>query len=92
MRRRRARVADPLAAMPAELDEFDPREWAAPGEDPSEAEWLRGAGRDQRRSDDYRRCYERHSTALHAWFGEHPGASFLDWIRGKRARRRPTGG
>jgi len=41
---------------------------------------------------DYERCHRRYTDALLAWFAEHPDASFLTWIRAKRARRRAAGG
>jgi len=77
---------DPLESMPAELAEFDAKEWAAPGEYPDEAAWMSqnpGQG-----GADWSRCRCRYSDALHAWFAEHPEASFLVWVNTKRARRR----
>jgi hypothetical protein len=84
-RKRPAR--DPLTLLPAELDEFDPREWTGPGEDPSYEAWhVLGPGGSQQATD-YWACRQRYSAALHGWFDAHPEASFLTWIRGKRARR-----
>jgi hypothetical protein len=72
--------------MPAELDEFDAREWALPGEEPDEAAWMSLTPGEA--GADWYRCSRRHGAALVAWFDAHPEADFLDWIRGKRARRR----
>lgn len=91
MARFRRKGPDPLASLPAELDTFDPREWAAPGEDPSEAEWLSQYG-DPKRAADWWACHQRHSAALTDWFKQNPDADFLTWIRGRRARRRAAGG
>lgn len=85
MRRRRVPGPRPWEAMPAELQDFDAREWAAPGEEPSEAAWMSCEPGES--GADYFRCRTRYSEALHAWFGEHPEASFLEWINTKRARR-----
>jgi hypothetical protein len=88
MARHRRAGADPLASMPAELAEFDPKEWALPGEHPDYERWA------SREWDGwvYDRCHRRYTDALMAWFAEHPEASFLIWIRAKRARRRAAGG
>jgi hypothetical protein len=72
---------DPLEDMPAELCEFDPREWAVPGEEPDYDRWRSLAG------DDDCRCHRRYTDAPTAWFRAHPDANFLDWIRARRARR-----
>ena len=72
--------------MPAELQEFDAKEWAAPGEQPDEALWMSRWGDDGT----YHRCQRRYGDALKAWFDAHPDASFIDWINTKRARRRPV--
>jgi hypothetical protein len=85
--RRRRQRGDPLADFPAELSEFDAKEWAAPGEDPSEADWSSQHG-DPVRSSDWYRCRQRYSAALHAWFDGHPDADFLTWIQARRERRR----
>jgi hypothetical protein len=76
---------DPLASMPAELAEFDAREWALPGEFPDGEGHMRG---DWQATWDYIHCHRRYCDATTAWFAAHPDANFLDWINSKRARRR----
>jgi len=87
VKRRRAR-GDPLASIPAELDEFDPREWAAPGEDPDYATWH-AVGPADRRGMDYYACSQWHQRALLAWFDAHPQADFLTWINRRWSRPVP---
>jgi hypothetical protein len=80
----------PLATMPAELRDYDPREWARPGEDPTGG-WpgtANASPADYQRMEDRSRCHQRYSAALHAWFTAHPDADFIEWINTKRARRR----
>jgi hypothetical protein len=76
---------DPLASMPAAIAEFDAKEWAAPGETPDGNGFSRG---DWASTWDYYRAHGRYCEAMVAWFDAHPDADFLDWLRGKRVRRR----
>jgi hypothetical protein len=77
--------------MPAELRDFDPREWAAPGEEPDEAAWPGFPDDDwYRREFDRIHCHQRYTAELIAWFDAHPDADFLEWINGKRAVRRSS--
>jgi hypothetical protein len=68
---RRRPAGDPYAEMPAELAEFDPLEWARPGETP-EADGFQ-SGNWQGTWDHYH-CHDRYTKALIAWFDEHPEA------------------
>lgn len=81
---RRRPAGDPYAEMPAELAEFDAREWAAPGETPDGNAF---AGGDWDSTWDYYHCHDRYTTALIAWFDAHPEAGFIEFLRERRARR-----
>jgi len=81
---RRRPAGDPYAEMPAELAEFDAREWAAPGETPDGNAFAAG---DWDSTWDYYRCHDRYTTALIAWFDAHPEAGFIEFLRERRARR-----
>jgi hypothetical protein len=82
---RRRPEGDPYAEMPAELAEFDAREWAAPGETPDGNAFAAG---DWDSTWDYYRCHDRYTGALIAWFDGHPDADFIEFLRERRARRR----
>lgn len=83
-RHRRRGALPPWAAMPAELQDFDPKEWALEGETPDADAWRSG---DWSSTWDYHHCHRRYTSAMTAWFDAHPEASFLEWINTKRARR-----
>ena len=81
---RRRPADDPYAEMPAELAEFDAREWATPGETPDGNAFAAG---NWDSTCDYYRCHDRYTGALIAWFDEHPDAGFIEFLRERRARR-----
>ena len=85
MRRRRKPAPDPLASLPAELAEFDCKEWARPGEVPDERGFDTG---NVKGGWDYHHARRRYSDALNSWFDQHPDASFLEWLRAKEYRAR----
>ena len=74
--------------MPAALQLFDAREWAVPGEEPSEAAW--GSQVPGTAGADWYRCHSRYIAAVSDWFDVHPEADFLVWLNTKRARRRAS--
>jgi hypothetical protein len=68
--------------MPAELRMFDPLEWAGPDEfpDPGGCQHDNWPG-----YWDYQHAHQRYTRALVAWFGQHPDADFLTFLRGRRS-------
>jgi hypothetical protein len=71
--------------MPAELAEFDPREWAAPGEEPDAHGFDTG---NTVGGWDHDRAQKRYHAALRAWFDAHPGADWIEWLKAKEYRAR----
>ena len=82
-RHRRRGALPPWAAMPAESQDFDPKEWALEGETPDADAWRSGTGRRPGLSPLPSQVHQRDDRVVDA----HPEASFLEWINTKRARR-----